>query len=470
MKPARRRFWNPFSLLLNRPFLAASLLLHALLLAGLWALGPYQVSTQRQVQDQARIERTLREAQREQVRRQLARMEKLERETGASTAGSPPLPQDPVARAQALAERIEAQERKLRARELARLLQISEPEARVRLQAEAAKRPPAPLPAQPADAVAQLERRARDAVQRMQDSARRQQEGSTLAQRSTSPPARSSADAQRSASGKSAGGSSDTQADRKANGQSGGASGTQSAGKSGSQGAGGNAANGEATPGGGGGGQAAGSQISPNSIGGVGEPARTYTAAAAPPPLTDRARMRFAEARTFGPGAAYANRVYLDRWYVLGPFDARSSAVMSESHPAEVLVDLDAVYRGKGGQLVSWQAQQSPTYPFVPEPVAPDALYYAYTEVRVDQDTEVWLDIGADDDTKLWLNDQLVWTSGNETKLWYQRPWYVLNDEMSHYGLVEGRVLVRLKAGRNTLLLKLYNGIDLMFFSVVIAR
>ncbi len=458
MRP-RLRVWNPLNALLDRPFLALSVLLHVGLLAGLYALGPYQMTAQRQVQDQARIEATLREAQRAQVRRQLERLEKLERElsrqAGSGESNSPSLPQDPLARAQALTERIEAQERKQRARELARLLQIPEPEARARLQAEAAKRPPPPLPAQPADAVAQLERRARDAAQRMQDQARRQQEGSMLAQRNAADAQRGAQDSRRGPAG----------------GKAGGGSGAQDPGKSSSRGAGGaggNPANGQATPGGGG--QSAGSQISPNSIGGVGEPERQYAGTAAAPPLTDPARMRFAEARTFGPGAVYANRVYLDRWYILGPFDARSSAVMNEPHPAEVLVDLDAVYRGKGGQLVSWQAQHSPTYPFVPEPVAPDALYYAYTEVRVDQDTEVWLDIGADDDTKLWLNDELVWTSGNETKLWYQRPWYTLNDEMSHYGLVEGRVPVRLKAGRNTLLLKLYNGIDLMFFSVVLAR
>jgi hypothetical protein len=81
----------------------------------------------------------------------------------------------------------------------------------------------------------------------------------------------------------------------------------------------------------------------------------------------------------------------------------------------------------------------------------------------------VVLEIGADDDTKLWLNDELVWVSDSlADKPWYREPFYRLDREIVQFNLVEGRKLVRLRAGRNTLLLKLYNGIDLVFFSVVL--
>jgi hypothetical protein len=79
------------------------------------------------------------------------------------------------------------------------------------------------------------------------------------------------------------------------------------------------------------------------------------------------------------------------------------------------------------------------------------------------------LEIGADDDSKLWLNDELVWVSDAlSDKPWYRQPFYQLDQEIGQLNFVEGRKLVRLRAGRNTLLFKLYNGIDLMFFSVVI--
>jgi hypothetical protein len=43
-----------------------------------------------------------------------------------------------------------------------------------------------------------------------------------------------------------------------------------------------------------------------------------------------------------------------------------------------------------------------------------------------------------------------------------------LKDDIQRLNLVEGRRHVQLKAGRNRLLFKLYNGIDLMFFAVVV--
>ncbi len=90
--------------------------------------------------------------------------------------------------------------------------------------------------------------------------------------------------------------------------------------------------------------------------------------------------------------------------------------------------------------------------------------------MRVERDTVVWLDIGADDDSKLWVNDSLVWVSGDADKAWYQRPFTQLGVQIATYDLVEGRRRVVLHAGSNTLLFKLYNGIDLMFLSVVMTR
>ena len=105
-------------------------------------------------------------------------------------------------------------------------------------------------------------------------------------------------------------------------------------------------------------------------------------------------------------------------------------------------------------------------------PISPaeDAVFYAWTKLRVDRDTTVWLDIGADDDSRLWLNDTLVWASGDQDKAWYHRPFHALGPAIAAYDLVEGRRRVTLHAGRNTLLFKLYNGIDLMFLSVVITE
>lgn len=420
MKPAAR--WDFLELARRHPFLVASLVAHGLLLAGLYLAGPRALQQAQQAHDMARMGAALEAARREQVQRHLERLEQLSREIDPAAAAAAPeqAASSPLERAQALTQRIEQTTQLARARELARLLKITPDEALARLKAEEARRIK-PAPRDTAQALAQLERRARDAVEAQRAMQRREAEG------------------------------------RQVNGAQPGPAGGARAGAGGVAGAG----EGQA------GARRAGGEPG-GFTAGLGEPERRYDAPGTPPAL-DGARLRFAEARSFGPGAPYANRVYLDRWYVAGPFPAVSSRALDEVMTPEIAVDLDAVYAGKYG-VVGWQPQQSPTYPFVPAPRDGDAIFYAYTEVRVDRDTQVWLDVGADDDSKLWLNDELVWVSGNGDKPWYRRPFYKLDADLARYGLVEGRVSVTLKAGRNTLLFKLYNGVDLMFFSVVIAR
>jgi hypothetical protein len=194
---------------------------------------------------------------------------------------------------------------------------------------------------------------------------------------------------------------------------------------------------------------------------------RNYSRAADLPRVAP-ASVRAGRGRVLGRGGELADRVYLDQWYVVGPFDARGPRSLQEAYPPEWGVDLDAVYRGKNGSLLQWVLADGPAYPFVPPDRAEDAVFYAWTEVRVERDTTGWLDIGADDDSKLWVNDALVWVSGDADKAWYHKPFHALDERVAAYDLVEGRRRVTLHAGRNTLLFKLYNGIDLTFLSVVI--
>ena len=90
-------------------------------------------------------------------------------------------------------------------------------------------------------------------------------------------------------------------------------------------------------------------------------------------------------------------------------------------------------------EQVGWEPPK--TWPYMPYETEPFTIHYAATEVHVDRDTEVWLDIGADDDTRLWLNDELVWASVNRMKPWYQTPYPDLPTRAT-YGFVEGRVRV----------------------------
>jgi hypothetical protein len=405
-------------------FWAVSLALHAALLAGLWVATPELPIAARAPRDDAAIQASLAQAQRLQMQRRVRALEQLQQQLGGTpaAAGSEALPNEPealLARAQKAAAAVQKAAERTQAEELARLLKITPEAAQKRLALQAAKAPaPASAPrAAPsvAEQLAQLERRA-------------QQAASDVALRDA----------------RAAGGNAVSLGGTRNDSQ--GSSSTES-GQGGIAGA---------------------------SVGGGGEgPGGRFVDARQYTPRADfdaaaRAATRLARGRSFGAGGTLTDRVYLSAWYLAGPFEGHAQDSLAYVHPPEQGLDLDAAYAGANGRTLRWRYVDQPRYPWVPQPAAENAVYYAYTEVRVDSAQDVWLDIGADDDAKLWLNDEVVWTSDSGDKLWYRQAFTGLRSEMARYGLVEGTRRVRLKAGRNTLLIKLYNGSSLMFFSVVL--
>ena len=190
----------------------------------------------------------------------------------------------------------------------------------------------------------------------------------------------------------------------------------------------------------------------------------------ASPPAVDVATLHTAAGRVFGPGGTYAERVYLDTWYVIGPFAGQGDESMAHGYPPEDDVDLDAAYPGPEGRTLTWQFTSRGFYPFIPPDRRDDAVYYAYTELRVDEDRDVWLSIAADDDSMMWLDERLVWVSSPGDKPWYHPPYYLRDELVGSLALTEGQRRVHLAAGVHRLLFKLYNKEDRTFFSVVLSR
>ena len=84
---------------------------------------------------------------------------------------------------------------------------------------------------------------------------------------------------------------------------------------------------------------------------------------------------------------------------------------------------------------------------------------------------DLWVWIGADDDSKMWFNDGLVWIGSQvDDKPWYRQPFHAMGTEIATRNLTEGQRRLHFRKGRNTILFKLYNGMNLMFFSVVLSR
>ncbi|HSW03066.1 hypothetical protein [Aquabacterium sp.] len=187
-----------------------------------------------------------------------------------------------------------------------------------------------------------------------------------------------------------------------------------------------------------------------------------------PPPI-DAATLRTGAGRTIGTGGNFATRVYLDSWYVIGPFAGQGARTLQTVYPPEQDVDLDGTYRGLDGRTLNWHYASRGFYPFIPPDRAEGAVYYAYTELRIDEDRDVWLAIAADDDSMLWLDGRLVWTSERRDKTWYHPPFYLRDEQLASLALAEGHRRVRLSRGLHRLLFKLYNEREHSFFSVVLA-
>jgi hypothetical protein len=115
------------------------------------------------------------------------------------------------------------------------------------------------------------------------------------------------------------------------------------------------------------------------------------------------------------------------------------------------LLDLNAVYLSEDGKQLQWEYES-----FLPPMVAPYGweswkIYYFYTELYFEEETEVWVAIGSDDRSDLWINDLPVWHSANRHKGW--NP-------------AEGFRKVVFRQGHNKILLRLENGHQGLGFSL----
>ncbi len=154
--------------------------------------------------------------------------------------------------------------------------------------------------------------------------------------------------------------------------------------------------------------------------------------------------------------------VYVNSWYVIGPFPNPNRVNLRRKFAPESVVDLEATYTGKDGRLVKWefeQARSSMRHPknralVIPQSTEEYGIWYAYAEVFVDRECDLWIAVGSDDRSDLWLNDLHVWGSSNELKSW---------------SIDEGFRRVRFQRGRNRFLARVENGWHATAWSVCIS-
>jgi hypothetical protein len=140
---------------------------------------------------------------------------------------------------------------------------------------------------------------------------------------------------------------------------------------------------------------------------------------------------------------------FLRDWYVIGPFDAHGMKGFKTAYPPETKVDLGAELLGKNDKKLRWKrftARETPAGTHVAlvnlrEPLgdAEDAVAYAYTAFTVPEAREVEFRGAADDNLTVWVNSERV---------------FGFEEYRNGVRLDRHRFRVRLKAGVNTVLLK----------------
>ena len=170
--------------------------------------------------------------------------------------------------------------------------------------------------------------------------------------------------------------------------------------------------------------------------------------------------------RRVSKDAARHGFVFIDSWYVIGPWDGKydgsrfTHIADRVKREPETRIDLDAEYDGKLDPVTQkpirlrWRYVQTDTTCIRTPDKMDNAIYYAYTDVHFEEDTDVLAMIGTDDASVLWINGEQVW----------------IDDELSTWGLHENIIHVHFRKGWNTILFCVENGPDECQFSFVMVR
>lgn len=148
-----------------------------------------------------------------------------------------------------------------------------------------------------------------------------------------------------------------------------------------------------------------------------------------------------------------ADWMYVDGWWVVGPFPNPDRRHIHTAFAPETILDLDASYEGARGQSVRWRYVTTKDPLVVPPNADEYEIWYAYTELYFEQPAELWVAVGSDDRSDIWVNGQKIWTSSDKLKAWR---------------INEGYRKVRFEQGVNRILYRIENGHASMGFSMIL--
>jgi len=145
--------------------------------------------------------------------------------------------------------------------------------------------------------------------------------------------------------------------------------------------------------------------------------------------------------------------IYIDTWYIIGPWENHGKINWELKYQPEFNVDLSKTYNGgKNGKKLTWKFFQSDTIRCTPPDDQTDATYYAYTEIYCEQSEIITVAIASDDAAELFLNDKQVWQDNG----------------LSPWSLDENFTNLKFKKGFNTILLRIENGPGVCQYSILL--
>ncbi len=164
--------------------------------------------------------------------------------------------------------------------------------------------------------------------------------------------------------------------------------------------------------------------------------------------------------RRFTEASIRKGWLYLDTWYVIGPWENKSKVDYTVKHQPEFGIDFDAKYYdgkfaskpGHPYETLKWEFYQSDQVRCQPPTVYGAATYYAYTDVWFEEARDMLIAVASDDASSVWLNGQVVWQDVGQ----------------SAWKLGEGYRKVYFNKGYNDILVRIENGPAHCVWSVVL--
>ncbi len=164
--------------------------------------------------------------------------------------------------------------------------------------------------------------------------------------------------------------------------------------------------------------------------------------------------------RRFTESSLRKGWLYLDTWYVVGPWENNSIVDYTVKHPPEFGIDFDAKYYdgkfadkpGHPYETLKWEFYQSDQVRCQPPAVYGASTYYAYTDVWFEEARDMLIAVASDDASSVWLNGQIVWQDVGQ----------------SAWSLGEGYRKVHFRQGFNDILVRIENGPTHCVWSVVL--